>query len=322
MKMRLPLLLCLAACGHSSSQPDAGVFAGRPGDLGAGSPVIDHSGPNGGVKGTLQTGAVGDSWRPAGCPSTVPVATGVMGAAWGAETYGATDKSPHAVHTSFRFDTSSSFAVIWETDSATQATYVAYGTSPTKLDHFVQGVTFSDPPNTSVPLAYPLLAHEVHVCGLQPNTTYYFAVGGDGWYGNVYPVVTAPPSRGARRDSLRRDGRFERLLLAVCPTRGDGERIRARVHALHRRHDPRRNIPVRLGTVVRRRRADARLRANDDRPREPRSDGHRLFRALCVAWHRGDLQLRLRQRTFRRPQRQPDRRRQRPDDAPGNLPRR
>jgi hypothetical protein len=201
MKMRLPLLLCLAACGHSSSQPDAGVFAGRPGDLGAGSPVIDHSGPNGGLVGTLQTGAVGDSWQPAGCPSTVPVAVGVMGAAWGAETYGATDKSPHAVHTSFRFDTSSSFAVIWETDSATQATYVAYGTSPTKLDHFVQGVTFSDPPNTSVPLAYPLLAHEVHVCGLQPNTTYYFAVGGDGWYGNVYPVVTAPPV--AAPDAIR-----------------------------------------------------------------------------------------------------------------------
>ena len=144
--------------------------------------------------GSLQSGPIGASWQPAVCPGTVPVATGVTGPAWGAETYGSIDKSPHAVHTSFRFDTSTSFAVIWETDSATQATFVAYGDSPTNLDNFVQGVTFSNPPDAIAgDLPYPLLVHEVHVCGLQPNQTYYFAVGGDGWYGNVYPVVTAPP---------------------------------------------------------------------------------------------------------------------------------
>ena len=192
--MRWIVLVALVACGHSSSQPDASVFVGRPGDLGASSPIINHSGTNGGLEGSLESGPIGASWQPAGCPGTVPVATGVTGAAWGAETYGSTDKSPHAVHTSFRFDTSSSFAVIWETDSATQATFVAYGDSPTNLDNFVQGVTFSNPPDAIVgDLPYPLLVHEVHVCGLQPNQTYYFAVGGDGWYGNVYPVVTAPP---------------------------------------------------------------------------------------------------------------------------------
>jgi hypothetical protein len=194
--MRLLLLaLGLAlACGHSSAQPDASVFVGRPGDLGSSSPVIDHSGPDGGLTAPLQSGAIGDSWQPANCPGTVPVAIGVSGAAWGANTYGTTDKSPHAVHTSFRFDTSTSFAVIWETDNATQATFAAYGDSPTDLDHFVQGVTFSNPPDpVAGDLPYPLLVHEVHVCGLQPNRTYYFAVGGDGWYGNVYPIVTAPP---------------------------------------------------------------------------------------------------------------------------------
>jgi hypothetical protein len=96
------------------------------------------------------------------------------------------------VHTSFRFDSSSSLAVIWETDAETHASFVAYGDTPSKLDHFVQGVSFTNPPQTFDRLAYPMLVHEVHVCGLEPGRTYWFAVGGDGWYGNVYPVRTAP----------------------------------------------------------------------------------------------------------------------------------
>jgi len=183
-----------AACSHASGGGSAPStpFTGRPGDLGASSSVIDHSGANSGFVGTLQSGAVGDDWQPAGCSGTVPVATGVTGAAWGSEVYGTTDKSPHAVHTSFRFDTSSSFAVIWETDAATQATWVAYGDSADKLDHFVQGVSFTNPPSAEDRLAYPLLAHEAHVCGLVPSHTYYYAVGGDGWWGSVYSVTTAP----------------------------------------------------------------------------------------------------------------------------------
>jgi hypothetical protein len=168
-------------------------FVGRPGDLGANNKVIDHSGTHGGLRGTLQHGKIGDSWQPATCSGTVPVATGVLSAQWGEDTYGATDKSPHAVHTSWRFDTDQSLAVIWETDRATQATYLAYGSSPTKLDHFVQGVTFVNPDDQDGFVPYPLLAHETHVCGLTPDQTYYFAVGGDGWYGNVYSVRTGPP---------------------------------------------------------------------------------------------------------------------------------
>jgi hypothetical protein len=188
--------VAFVACGHgpSGASSDASTpFTGRPGDLGANSPVIDHSGPNGGIVGSVQSGAIGDFWQPAVCPGTVPVATGVTGAAWGQETYGSTDESPHAVHTSFRFDTSSSFAVIWETDADTQATWVAYGDTPTDLNHFVQGVTFTNPPAPLDLLPYPMLAHEVHVCGLEADHTYYYAVGGDGWYGNVESVTTGPP---------------------------------------------------------------------------------------------------------------------------------
>jgi acid phosphatase type 7 len=196
---------CLFGCGHGSGSASAAPPAvdasvdvaapsiGRPGDLGANSPVIDHSGPNGGYAGPLQTGPLGETWQPIGCPGTVPIATGVLGAAWGGEAYGTTDPSPHAVHTSWTFDTSSSIAAIWETDANTTATFLAYGDSPTKLDHFVQGVTFTDPPESFEALPYPMLVHETHACGLLPEHTYYFAVGGDGWYGNVYSVRTGPP---------------------------------------------------------------------------------------------------------------------------------
>ena len=172
---------------------DAGVFVGRPGDLGAHSRVIDHSGPDGGSIGPIQHGAVGTTWQPIGCTATVPVAAGVTGAAWGEDTYGNIDRSPHAVHTSWSADTSTTLAAIWETDLDTRATFLAYGDSPTKLDHFVQGITFTSPSQPYDILSYPLLAHEVHVCGLEPSHTYYFAVGGDDWYGNVYAVTTAPP---------------------------------------------------------------------------------------------------------------------------------
>lgn len=187
-------------CGHASTSATSApadaatdAFTGRPGDLGANSPVIDHGGPNGGVLGAMQSGPVGDAWQPNGCPGTVPVATGVTGAAWGQETYGATDMSPHAVHTSFRFDTSSSFAVLWETDAQTQATWVAFGDTPTDLNQFVQGVAFTNPPAPLDILPYPMLVHEVHVCGLAPDHTYYYAVGGDGWYGSVESITTGPP---------------------------------------------------------------------------------------------------------------------------------
>jgi hypothetical protein len=170
----------------------ADAFAGRSGDLGANSPVIDHSGPGGGYVTPVQQGAVGTTWQPGGCTGTVPIATGITGAEWGGDAYGAIDRSPHAVHTSWSTDTSSSLAAIWETDQGTTATVVAYGDSPTKLDHFAQGVTFINPPQPLDILAYPLRAHEVHVCGLLPSHTYYFAVGGDGWFGNVYSAKTAP----------------------------------------------------------------------------------------------------------------------------------
>jgi Calcineurin-like phosphoesterase/Purple acid Phosphatase, N-terminal domain len=193
---------CSQAATDATPKPDSGVkeaavdtgppFVGRPGDLGANSPVIDHSGPNGGLEGTLQSGSIGTSWAPRTCTGTVPIATGALDAEWGQNSYGPIDKSPHAVHASWSFATDTSLAVIWETDRDTHATFLAYGSSPKKLDHFVQGVTFVNPDLQDGAVPHPLLIHETHVCGLTADQTYYYAVGGDGWYGNVYSVKTAP----------------------------------------------------------------------------------------------------------------------------------
>jgi len=198
MLRRVALLgLVCVACDHgTAATPDASAFTPRDGDLGATSAIIDHGGPNKGFAGPLAHGAVGTTWQPVGCPGTVPVATGITDAAWGETPVGATDPSPHAVHTSFRFDTATSFAAVWETDADTKASFVAYGDSPAKLDHFVQGVTFTSPTQPYDRLDYPLAVHEAHVCGLSPNHTYYFAVGGDGYWGKVYSVTTAPPAGG------------------------------------------------------------------------------------------------------------------------------
>lgn len=163
-----------------------------PGDLGPapGSAILDHGGPMGGVVGPIATGAItGPTWSAAGC-GDVPIAVGVMDVAWSSEVYDDAP-APYAVHTSFRFDTASSLSVVWETGPGTRASWLAIGDSPSKLDRFVEGVSFTY--GTKIlDKAMPLRVHEAHLCGLAPNRTYYFAVGGDGYYGQVYPVKTGP----------------------------------------------------------------------------------------------------------------------------------
>lgn len=215
----LPVLLAfsaLAACGSSKSDgaapasssggaagsgaAGAGGSAGAsvidvPGDLGTTSTVINHAGPNGGFPGPAATGVITNpTWAAAGC-GDVPVAMGVTDVAWSSEAYddvGATPgRSPYAVHASFRFDTASSVSVVWSTGPSTRASVVAIGDSPDKLDRFAEGVSFTYS-STILDHASPMRVHEAHLCGLQPDRTYYYAVGGDGYWGAVHAFKTAP----------------------------------------------------------------------------------------------------------------------------------
>jgi hypothetical protein len=160
----------------------------RQGDLGPLPAAIVHGGAVPGGTGAVTT----PTWAAVGC-GDVPVAMGVTDVAWSSESYddAGAGRSPYAVHTSFRFDTSSSVSVIWGTGPGTRASMVAIGDSPDKLDRFAAGVSFTYS-STVLEHAAPMRVHEAHLCGLMPDRTYYYAVGGDGYWGAVHAFKTAP----------------------------------------------------------------------------------------------------------------------------------
>lgn len=96
--------------------------------------------------------------------------------------------APTMVHLTYpTSDADSSVAALWMTDYATTASDMRLGTSPDALDRWVRGFSFS----------YSLLdaerrVHEVHVCDLQPSTTYYYQVGGGDVWSETYSFTTAP----------------------------------------------------------------------------------------------------------------------------------
>jgi hypothetical protein len=71
-------------------------------------------------------------------------------------------------------DPTTTAAFTWETTEANRAARVKLGTSPSAQSTVQTGTTW-----TIHPLLGPTTRfHEVHVCGLTPNTTYFYAVGG------------------------------------------------------------------------------------------------------------------------------------------------
>ena len=107
--------------------------------------------------------------------------------------------APDHIHTSWTAAPESSFAVNWRTDNATTATQLIYGTDQSAVEgadgpgdgvsvttghHLLYGSFLDGDTQTRV--------HEVHVCGLDADTTYYYKVGGPGGWSDVYDFATAP----------------------------------------------------------------------------------------------------------------------------------
>lgn len=97
-------------------------------------------------------------------------------------------------------DPSKSFAVAWQTDDGTLASEVSFGKDPDPSkwakDARVAGYTWKTPEGSLNPGGDQRM-HEVHVCNLEPDTTYYYRVGGgpegsEAW-GEVHGFRTAPP---------------------------------------------------------------------------------------------------------------------------------
>ena len=141
------------------------------------------------------------TYTPAGCTYQVK-SPQVDEAAMGTDAVGASSAPTH-VHVSWAGVPATTFAVNWRTDTDTKVTQLLYGTDQaavTAADGAGAGVTlqeghtllfksFLDSGATRV--------HEVHVCGQQPATRYYYKVGGPGAWSAVNDVRTGVPKGNA-----------------------------------------------------------------------------------------------------------------------------
>ena len=181
----LPFALALTACQTPlPAASDAGPGATDLGatDLGAADAGDAAPPTDGGDDGRERL-----DYQPEGCMHRVHTSEGTSGNYRGDSTTFGPDATPRAVHVTWPADPSSAIAVLWRTDAATRASVVQIGTSMSSLDRTVVG-------HVSVGGAGPNAApmHEVHVCGLAPDTTYYYRVGGEGHWSAVQSFKTAP----------------------------------------------------------------------------------------------------------------------------------
>jgi acid phosphatase type 7 len=135
---------------------------------------------------------------PEGCDYTV-MSPEVMEAGLGGEEVGSEQPIPNHIHTSWAGPSHTTFAVNWHTDLETTATHLLYGMDeaaiqaadgPTDGVFEQRGHTMmyeSGIGGTSV-----TRVHEAHVCGLSPDTVYYYKVGAPGHWSEVFDFATAP----------------------------------------------------------------------------------------------------------------------------------
>lgn len=76
-------------------------------------------------------------------------------------------------------DPTTTAAFTWETAASNHAAKVKIGTDANALSDVHTGFSWTTPaPTVGIGDKNPAFMHEVHVCGLKPGTTYYYAVGG------------------------------------------------------------------------------------------------------------------------------------------------
>lgn len=102
-----------------------------------------------------------------------------------AATFGSAPDPTH-LHLSWAYDPSTSVSMVWRTDADTRATQVQYGTDTGYGATAAGGSFFIGGAEANGRV------HEVHICDLQPNTTYHYRVGGDGHWSPDHTFTTAP----------------------------------------------------------------------------------------------------------------------------------
>jgi hypothetical protein len=140
---------------------------------------------------------VSSSFTPAGCGHTVNHPLGVTDfrPSWCAATPAS---APRFLHISFPTqDTTNAVAFNWVTLDKSEpvgddprpggVTEVRYGTAPDALDSVATGHSWNLVTDVG---DSPHIYHEVHVCGLQAKTTYYYVAGAPGAWSDVYTFTT------------------------------------------------------------------------------------------------------------------------------------
>lgn len=95
--------------------------------------------------------------------------------------------TPKQVHIGWTGEPSTSMTMIWRTDAETLASQVQIG-SDASFGATFSGASFLLGTDTA-----DGRVHEVRVCGLTPNTTWHYRVGGEGAWSEGYTFTTAPP---------------------------------------------------------------------------------------------------------------------------------
>jgi hypothetical protein len=182
LAMTAALGLAAAACGGGGNNTGGGTTTGTGGNGTGGT-----TGTGGNAGGSNVSNGV---YHPTGCGFSVAGRPEYEGFAAGSDKLGAAvmiqrvrlglggDVSTGAAH---RADPSTSIGVGWQTDEGTLATTMAWGNDPDPSKwpaaNVAKGATWDTPPGLLGNQPAERM-HEVYACGLTPDTTYYFRVGG------------------------------------------------------------------------------------------------------------------------------------------------
>lgn len=124
-----------------------------------------------------------------GCGFDVVTRVGAEAPAPGEPNVGA-DPDPRQLRLGFAGDPKESIAVVWRTDVDTTTSTMKFGVG-TALDQTAEGVTYRYPAGLDG-TGEVVRLHEVHLCGLTPDTEYSYQVGAEGAFSQTYTFRTAP----------------------------------------------------------------------------------------------------------------------------------
>lgn len=220
----IPLVAFLtiaSACGDDDPAPsDAGTDAGPPPPRDAGPPTEPMT------------------YTPDGCSYEVIVSADVESAVDGEEV--GSSPTPTQLHLGWAGPTESTFAVNWRSDLETTVSTVLYGTDRAAVEAATgpdaaagvlaqsgHHILFTDIGAITIRL------HEVHVCGLDPSTAYFYKAGGAGAFSPVHELATGP-AVGATdpfRFAVTGDSREEAVVFAEIQRRIQDEAVDFQIHS-------------------------------------------------------------------------------------------